>query len=431
MKINRLYISLFSFSLLLLFACSTNEMQNTSNIPEAYKTVDNEIRTQYKVFHINPEKTRVYVKLNTENLLYARTEDNELSAGVTVTFAFTPISSAPTLDIPNKTIRILDKDNAKEPKVLLASTEFNVALGQGYKVDVIVRDINRGNQTTQEFIINKSSLNNRQNFLATISSFQTPVLTDRILPDTTYRVLVNTASSDTIFVHYYNRDFKAPPPPFIEQSHPKFDYTPDSAFYLVKDADSQISFQSKSRGFYHFLQDQSQKDGFTLFISQEGFPEVSSVDDLVEPFRYVLKGSEFKRLSETPPSQRKAELESIWIEWVGDKERARKALKKYYQRVEEANSFFSSQNEGWKTDRGMIYIVFGEPNKVYRDPNKETWIYGEENNPLSLSFDFVKVINPFTDNDYRLIRKDSYTRQDSYKAPYTRSVGAWRDGRVY
>ncbi|MCA1762012.1 MAG: hypothetical protein LC664_03295, partial [Flavobacteriales bacterium] len=72
-----------------------------------------------------------------------------------------------------------------------------------------------------------------------------------------------------------------------------------------------------------------------------------------------------------------------------------------------------------------IYIIYGEPNKIYRTSKAENWIYGEENNPLSLSFDFVKVINPFTDNDYRLLRNDTY------KPSYHRSVNAWRDGRIY
>jgi len=427
MKVRKPYISVWLILLngLIIAGCGTSEAVKTSNIPAAYKSVNTKIKTDYKVFHLNPKVSRIFVKLHTDNLLFARSEDNELSAGVTVTFNFNARSGETTPEVPSKTIRIIDTDNNKEEKVLLASVDVDIPLNHYYNVDAIVRDINRGNQTTRTFKIDKTSINQRQNFLATASSFQTPVLTDRIIADTTYRVLVNTASSDTIVVHYYDREFKAPPPPFIESIHPKFKYKPDSSFYLIKDIDSQISFKSKDKGFYHFLQEPRQRDGFTLFVSDENFPEVSSVKDLVEPFRYVLKGSEFKQISEAPAEQRKSELEQVWIDWVGDRERARKALKSYYERVENANRFFSSHNEGWKTDRGMIYIVFGEPNKVYRDVNKETWIYGEENNPMSLNFDFVKVINPFTDNDYRLIR------QDTYKAAYTRSVGAWRDGRVY
>lgn len=427
MKIRRFKIAPWLIFIIGLFlaGCGANDAIKTSNIPEAYKSVDTRIKTDFKVFHTNPKTSRIFVKLHTENLLYARSEDGELSAGVTVTFNFKAQPGKTTPEVPSQTIRILDKDESKEPKVLLASVDLDIPINHAYNVEAIIRDINRGNQTTKTFSVDKTTLNQRQNFLASISSFQTPVLTDRIAADTTYRVLVNTASSDTIAVLYYNREFKAPPPPFIESIHPKFDYKPDSSFTLIKDIDSQISFNSRENGFYHFIQDPSQRQGFTLFISDEDFPEVSSVKDLVEPFRYVLKGSEFKHIFETPPEQRKAELEQVWIDWVGDRERAKKALKVYYERVENANRFFSSHNEGWKTDRGMIYIVFGEPNKVYRDVNKETWIYGEENNPMSLNFDFVKVINPFTDNDYRLIR------QDTYKAAYTRSVGAWRDGRVY
>jgi len=409
----------------ILSGCGSNEALKTSNIPEAYKSVDTNIKSYFKAFHKNEKDTRIFVKFHTDNLLYARNEDDQLSAGITATFSFTAQSGETAPAIPEKTIRVLDEDNSKEPKVLLASVDMTIPQGHFYSVDVVIRDINRGNQTQKQFKIDKTNLNERQNFLVTASSFQTPILTDRIAPDSTYKILVNTASADTIFVLYYNRKFKAPPPPFIESIHPKFDYSPDSVFFLTKNIDSQIIFDSKMEGFYHFLQDPDQRDGLTLFISHEDFPEVRSVEDLVEPFRYVLKGSEFKQIFEAEPTDRKALLEQFWMDWVGDRERARKALTAYYERVEDANRFFSSHTEGWKTDRGMIYIVFGEPNKVYRDAVKETWIYGEENNPMSLNFDFVKVINPFTDNDYRLIR------QDIYKPAYTRSVGAWRDGRVY
>ncbi|MFN2431000.1 MAG: GWxTD domain-containing protein, partial [Cryomorphaceae bacterium] len=174
---------------------------------------------------------------------------------------------------------------------------------------------------------------------------------------------------------------------------------------------------------YHILADSTQKEGFTIFVSSDEFPEVTTVKNMVDPFRYLLGGKDYQTILDS--KDQKKQIESLWIEWIGNKERARKAIKKYYKRVETSNIHFSSHLEGWQSDRGMIYIIYGEPNKIYRTSKAENWIYGEENNPLSLSFDFVKVINPFTDNDYRLLRNDTY------KPSYHRSVNAWRDGRIY
>ena len=100
-------------------------------------------------------------------------------------------------------------------------------------------------------------------------------------------------------------------------------------------------------------------------------------------------------------------------------------MKKYYTRVQDANIIFSSFKEGWKTDRGMMYIVLGPPNKVSKTKFQEIWTYGELNNRNSITFSFVKVINPFTDNDYYLLRNEML------KDIWYQAVDAWRQGKVY
>jgi len=43
----------------------------------------------------------------------------------------------------------------------------------------------------------------------------------------------------------------------------------------------------------------------------------------------------------------------------------------YFRRVAEANQKFGTfQKEGWKTDRGRVYIVYGEPSEIERFPNQ-------------------------------------------------------------
>jgi hypothetical protein len=93
--------------------------------------------------------------------------------------------------------------------------------------------------------------------------------------------------------------------------------------------------------------------------------------------------------------------------------------------VQDANYYFTSYLEGWKTDRGMVYLIYGSPNVIYRTLNSETWIYGEENNVNSLSYSFTKVNNPFTNNDYTL------ERSVVYKQSWITAVDIWRQGRTY
>lgn len=122
---------------------------------------------------------------------------------------------------------------------------------------------------------------------------------------------------------------------------------------------------------------------------------------------------------------KKVAIDKFWLGCSNSSERSKELIRKFYTRVKEANSNFSSYVEGWKTDRGMIYLIQGPPNIIYRDGTRENWIYGEENSVNSVTYLFSKVSNPFTDNDYEL------ERSPSFKQLWFASVDSWRSGRVY
>jgi hypothetical protein len=77
-------------------------------------------------------------------------------------------------------------------------------------------------------------------------------------------------------------------------------------------------------------------------------------------------------------------------------------MEEYYRRIEFANTNFTSYIEGWRTDRGMVYITLGPPNDIERHPFEseskpyEIWSYYRYNR----EFVFVDY-SGF--GDYRLI----------------------------
>jgi GWxTD domain-containing protein len=139
---------------------------------------------------------------------------------------------------------------------------------------------------------------------------------------------------------------------------------------------------------------------------------------VLEPIRYLTTRKEYEKLAES--KQIKLAVDSFWVKHSGSFERARSQISRYYNRVKDANVLFSSYLQGWKSDRGIIYIIYGPPNIVYRGDNKETWIYGEEGNLLSVKFNFVKVVNPLSENDYLL------TKSPTYKESWYNAVATWR-----
>lgn len=400
-----------------LVACGSKKEAATATVPSAYQEDGTRIDVKYELFHYKPDSSRLYIKVNTAKLLYARRGDSPSEAAVVI--EINPVDP----NIPSKSIRILDEDKNKTPKSLIASTNLYLPPGKNTELNIILTDENRSRTQKATLIADKTDLSNRQNYLITKDTLDIPIFTDRVKPYTNYYLYANEAITDTIFVRVYNRDFPMPPPPFTLYEPPPFDYDADSVATILIKQPNPIQIKSGRAGFYHFHEDDENKKGLTLFVSDAEFPEVKTVEDLLSPLRYLMGSKEYQNILDAPDS--KLELENTWVGWAGSRDRARKAIKAFYGRVENANAYFSSHVEGWKSDRGIIYIVYGKPNKVYRTEQVETWIYGEESNPLSVTFHFIKVINPFTDNDYRL------NREELYKPSWYRSVNAWRDGRIY
>ena len=56
-------------------------------------------------------------------------------------------------------------------------------------------------------------------------------------------------------------------------------------------------------------------------------------------------------------------------------------MEEYYYRVAFTNSKYGAVQDGWKTDRGYVYVTYGEPDFIQRKPFSfdyepyEIWIY--------------------------------------------------------
>lgn len=104
-------------------------------------------------------------------------------------------------------------------------------------------------------------------------------------------------------------------------------------------------------------------------------------------------------------------IEQFWHHHIQPRAKAREVMQQYYSRVVVANKEFSNFKEGWKTDEGMIFILFGNPWIIDKDLKKKTWYYSYNRLDHSKSFTFerVKVFSesyPF--KNYVLKRKFDY-----------------------
>ncbi|MEM9050527.1 MAG: GWxTD domain-containing protein [Bacteroidota bacterium] len=406
----------------LINGCSTSSDLASNEVSAPYVGSELNINPEFKVFHHTTDSSTLFVKFETENLLYVKSGD-DYEAIVTIEIEPIPAKSDGVQKLKSKKVAVPGISSERKGDRALARVEFYLPISNLYSLEITISDAGNGKKISKLLETNKNAVNSRENFQAYESGSSVPMFTDRIKPNKAYQLIYGLAGTRTVQVNYYNRSFPLPPPPFAYYEPKAFNYRPDDTFELTSKSGT-FEFTSSKEGFYHFRIDDQDKKGFTLFVSNDvDYPNVKNTTTMSEPFRYLVSGKEYKKLIEAPAL--KPELEKFWIDWSGDKSRARNNIKTYYKRVETSNKFFSSHVEGWQSDRGLIYIIYGEPNKIYKTAQIETWIYGEEQNPLSLTFRFIKVDNPFTANDFRL------EREDYYKPSWYRSIEAWRNGRVY
>lgn len=104
------------------------------------------------------------------------------------------------------------------------------------------------------------------------------------------------------------------------------------------------------------------------------FPELpSTITDLdiaAEQMLFIADPSAIDSIKSAPDVKTKVtRFVSFWKDYHSNfSADARTSMEEYYNRVAYANRQFTHFFEGWKSDRGMIYILFGPPDNVERYP---------------------------------------------------------------
>ncbi len=235
----------------------------------------------------------------------------------------------------------------------------------------------------------------------------------------TFRIHVSELiATDTLFVAYFSHFTDIALPPFSYESLNPFEWKPDSAFYILCKSNRTEYFCLNKEGVYLFMSSQKTREGISVIITRTDYPNISKHEYMAAPIKYIASYKEFRNI-ETNPDFRTA-VEDFWLSISSNYAVAQRLIKEYYNRVQYANKFFTSYKEGWMSDRGMIYIVMGKPNTVFKTFDSEIWIYGEHGNVHATTLEFKKVINPLSDNDYIL------TRNPTLKDRWYKAVNMWR-----
>ncbi len=230
-------------------------------------------------------------------------------------------------------------------------------------------------------------------------------------------VLVSESAAP-LYAFFYDLDFAEAVPPMVVDTLSVAEKIEIDSSFMVEAG----RFAASRTGLYLFQTDSSSGSALALRLVPFYYPRFVSIDEVLAPLKYISSKEEYGRLVSS--KTRKKALDNFLLDISGGQERAKRIMQNYFARVAEANELFTGFKEGWKTDAGMIYIVFGPPNVVERNDSGEVWTYMNTEDKSDLKFEFVRVKNIFTPGYLSLVRKNDYDRY------WFRFVDLWRKGRI-
>jgi GWxTD domain-containing protein len=182
---------------------------------------------------------------------------------------------------------------------------------------------------------------------------------------------------------------------------------------------------SSSKRFYVYNPsvepDETETGGITdAFATHFGVMSEEELDDLFDKSKYIANAKEIDQYKKISSLQGKREfLHQFWSARDFDPSTARNEFFfEYLERIKISDQRFGSMGKnGWKTDRGRVYLVYGEPSEIERYPNQidskpyEIWYYNEMEG--GVIFVFADLTNF---SDYQLIHSTARgeLRDDSW-----------------
>lgn len=119
---------------------------------------------------------------------------------------------------------------------------------------------------------------------------------------------------------------------------------------------------------------------------------IQDLTQAIRQLRYIATDEEYNQLRSAPPAKQEELFSQFWKKKdptpstpINEK------MDEYYRRVRYANEKFSGHRDGWESDMGRVFIIFGPPSSVERHPfdidakPHEIWYYYD----LNRSFLFV------------------------------------------
>jgi len=390
------------------------------NLAAIYNPASSQVHPAFKVYHNSDNTSLLFVKLFPSELLFNQANvEGQFVSKVSVQVQNYEIDGIKTTLVDSMTYTYTIKQE-NVGKRFLAQIPIKTEMGKRYQLRIVTRDILRKDFNLQFIDVDKTSVYSEQNFNI-LNQNGIPYFDNIIPPGSVYKIQHRNPIHDKIQISFYKNQTPLPKPVFAVSPDAVLYNKPDSVYTIDYSSNLYIGFSQE--GLYKFRFDTSQVEGLILLNLGKDFPKVKAVKDILEPLAYITTSGEYNNLLKE--QNKKLTVDNFWLKVGKSTSKARELIRIYYNRVYFANYYFTTSKPGWKTDKGMVYIVYGPPQNMQKTPISEIWLYYTKGTSKVISFTFLYKPTPFSIDNFDLQRSED---QDWH---WREAIDSWRSGEIY
>jgi GWxTD domain-containing protein len=419
---------------ILFFANScrtTKPVFDLKDISYIYDPTNNLINPLFSVFNETDSLSVLSIKLFTNELYF--NEANPLGVPTSMLHVTVKLYN---LDlgriIADTAVLSLDLKKEEGRQEYILNIDLKAKTGFNYLAEVLILDRIRL-KVIQSFVpFDKVTDYNRFSFKARGYFLHDDLYNPLIKANEFVSLIYPKKQIDSLFISFYKPFKEVPYPPSMLLPEKIMSDRPDRVVAIQYSDTLPMMFPRE--GIFLCTIGRDVPDGYTFFNFGPGFPEMTTPESMIEPLAYISNDTELDSMRKS--RKQKVALDEFWIKTGGNIDKARELIRIYYTRVRYADYYFNSFKEGWRTDRGMIFIVYGPPDKVYKTDDGERWGYRKPVVKTTwgtrylikeeyLYFNFTKKKNKFSDNEYTLNRSENSVTY------WDQAVRSWRNGIAF
>lgn len=380
-----------------------------------------QLQPKIKAYHTSQQQTKIWVCYPQEALNFEQdAKTGKKSTALKIILRVYKDYEAQTM--VDTASRFINRSGDQLQNGKLCETFELPARDVPYLLVIESRDLHADLELRNFRYIHPYSYQGPQNFLIRKQGADHPHFKHYLPKQEKFRIAYSGNNKDTLPLEYFKtRNVHPPAPAFVEDYEaPNFNASNTDSIYFLP-LNEQVKLQRE--GLYVLKGAPDMAGGYPFRITSNHYPDIKTPKNLSVPLIYLTSKKEYEGI--TQKKNTKAAVDNFWLDITEDnKERAKQLIQTYYEGIIAANKKFTKFRKGWKTDRGMIYTIYGPPPFVYRNNEMEKWIYPETSTFPRVEFNFQQVHQPPFNNLYKL------KRSKKLKKIWYQAVDKWRQGKI-